>query len=237
MYRTVEKLIQQNIISTTFSKPKLCLATEPENLLKMMTQKKEDDLKKLKTTKGELVKQIKEIMPLQNIPRIPSFNVIQGNANIYSEIGKLLENSSDIVYFVTTLNDISKMYHSSIPEKIKSCKKNGSKIRLLTDIDDFGLLHYVERIGIKEIKLTKINSRGRIIVEKEKQLIMSDTREKSQNRSISDFAFSTNSYEMVNNIYALCDVLWSNSLPINENFHPRTTADIRSCRVLWKNEF
>ena len=40
-YRTIEKLLNQNIVSTTFSKPKLCVATKPEEVLKMILQSKE----------------------------------------------------------------------------------------------------------------------------------------------------------------------------------------------------
>ena len=66
MYRTVEKLINQNIVSSTFSKPKLCIAAEPEEVLKMIMQRKEDDLKKLKMTKSQVIKKIKEIVPTTN---------------------------------------------------------------------------------------------------------------------------------------------------------------------------
>ena len=45
-YRTIEKLLNQNIVTTTFSKPKLCVATKPEEVLKMILQRKEDELKR-----------------------------------------------------------------------------------------------------------------------------------------------------------------------------------------------
>ena len=76
MYRTIEKLINQNIVSSTFSKPKLCIATEPEEVLKMIMQRKEDDLKKLKMTKTEVIKKIKEIVPTTNSKNLPTFHII-----------------------------------------------------------------------------------------------------------------------------------------------------------------
>ena len=44
-------------------------------------------------------------------------------------------------------------------------------------------------------------------------MIMSDAtlKEDENNSVLSDFAFSTNSYEMVNNIFTLCTLLWKNS--------------------------
>jgi len=179
MYRTIEKLINQNIVSSTFSKPKLCIATEPEEVSK----------------------------------NLPTFHIIQGSSNIYSDIGKLIENSTDIVYIVTTLKDISKMYHTNIPEKIKICEKNGGEVRLLTEMNDYGLMSYIERIDATETKLSKLASKGRIVVSKDIQMIMSDAtmKDHENNYVSSDFAFSTNSYEMVNNIYTLCTLLWKSS--------------------------
>ena len=220
MYRTIEKLINQNIVSSTFSKPKLCIATEPEEVLKMIMQRKEDDLKKLKMTKTEVIKKIKEIVPTTNSKNLPTFHIIQDSSNIYSEIGKLIENSTDIVYIVTTLKDISKMYHTNIPEKIKICEKNGGEVRLLTEMNDYGLMSYIERIDATETKLSKLASKGRIVVSKDMQMIMSDATMKDQENNYvsSDFAFSTNSYEMVNNIYTLCTLLWKSSK------HPKILA-------------
>jgi len=220
MYRTIEKLINQNIVSSTFSKPKLCIATEPEEVLKMIMQRKEDDLKKLKMTKTEVIKKIKEIVPTTNSKNLPTFHIIQDSSNIYSEIGKLIENSTDIVYIVTTLKDISKMYHTNIPEKIKICEKNGGEVRLLTEMNDYGLMSYIERIDATETKLSKLASKGRIVVSKDMQMIMSDATMKDQENNYvsSDFAFSTNSYEMVNNIYTLCTLLWKSSK------HPKMLA-------------
>lgn len=215
-YRTIEKLISQNIVSTTFSKPKLCIATEPEEVLKMVMQRKEDELKKLKIAKLEVIKKIKQIVPTKSSNNVPTFHIIQGRTNIYSNIGKLIEDSTDVVYIVTTLKDLSKMYHTSIPEKIKICERNGGEVRLLTEMNDYELLPFVERFKATETKLIKLRSKGRIIVEKDKQMIMSDaTTKESEHSSVeSDFAFSTNSHEMVNNIYTLCSLLWKNSKPL-----------------------
>jgi len=215
-YRTIEKLLNQNIVSTTFSKPKLCVATKPEDVLKMILQRKEDELKLLKNTKGDVVKKIKEMVPVNHKNSVPTFHIVQGRTNIYSNIGKLIENSTDNVYIVTTLKDISRMYHTSIPEKIKICEKNGGRVLLLTEINDERLLPFVKRFGATEVRVGTVRSKGRMIVQKNNQMIMSDNtaKENSEEGLESDYAFSTNSVEMVNNIDTLCNFLWKNSKPL-----------------------
>ncbi len=218
-YRTIEKLLNQNIVSTTFSKPKLCVATKPEEVLKMILQRKEDDLKLLKDTREDVVKKIKEMIPSNRLNSMPTFHIVQGRTNIYSNISELIENSTDDVYIVTTLKDISRMYHTSIPEKIKICEKNGGRVLLLTELIDENLLPFVKRFGATETRVGKVSSKGRMIVGKNKQMIMSDATAKDNENSgmESDFAFSTNSNEMVNNIHTLCNLLWNNSKPLTMN--------------------
>jgi len=215
-YRTIEKLLNQNIVSTTFSKPKLCVATKPEEVLKMILQRKEDELKLLKQSREEVVKKIKETVPINHETNMPTFHIVQGRTNIYSNIGKLIENSTNDVYIVTSLKDISRMYHTSIPEKIKICEKNGGRVLLLTEINDEELIPFAKRFGATETRIRKIHSKGRMIVQKNKQMIMWDeiTKENENSSVESDYAFSTNSNEMVNNINTLCDFLWKNSNPL-----------------------
>lgn len=216
-YRTIEKLLNQNIVSTTFSKPKLCVATKPEEVLKMILQRKEDELKLLKQSREDVVKKIKETVPADHGTNMPTFHIVQGRSNIYSNIGKLIENSINDVYIVTSLKDISRMYHTSIPEKIKICEKNGGRVLLLTEITNEKLIPFAERFSATETRIRKVHSKGRMIVEKNKQMIMSDeiTKENENSSIESDYAFSTNSSEMVNNIYTLCDFLWKNSKPLD----------------------
>ena len=215
-YRTIEKLLNQNIVTTTFSKPKLCVATKPEDVLKMILQRKEDELKLLKDTKRDVVKKIKEVVPAKHKNHLPTFHIVQGRSNIYSNIGKLIENSSDDVYIVTTLKDIARMYHTSIPEKIKICEKNGGRVLLLTELSDEKLFPFVKRFGATEVRVGMVRSKGRMIVQKDNQMIMSDAAKKNDDDSLeSDYAFSTNSLEMVNNIDTLCNFLWKNSKPIS----------------------
>lgn len=216
-YRTIEKLLNQNIVSTTFSKPKLCVATKPEEVLKMVLQRKEDDLKLLKDAKVDVVKKIKEMVPADHKNRMPTFHIVQGRTNIYSSIGKLIENSTEDVFIVTTLKDISRMYHTSIPEKIKICEKNGGRVFLITEINDEKLLPFVKRFGATEVRVSAVKSKGRMIVQKNNQMIMSDNTAK-ENEDVgieSNYAFSTNSIEMVNNIDTLCNFLWKNSKPLS----------------------
>jgi uncharacterized protein (DUF736 family) len=147
---------------------------------------------------------------------VPTFRVVQGRGNIYADIAQLIENSSGTIYISTTLEDISRMYHSAIPEKITVCEKRGGKVRLLVELDDPTLISFVKRFNATETKICKLPSKGRMVVQKDKQMIMSDSTAASQMsaNSESDFSLCTNSSEMINNIHSLCSLLWETAQPI-----------------------
>ena len=215
-YRTVDKLVSRNILSTTLSIPKLCIPVEPKEALKLALRKKEDEVKKIKKSGQGIIKKITSEITIVDGVTVPTFRVVQGRANIYSDIAQIIENSLGIIYIVTTLEDISKMYHSTIPEKITVCEKKGGSVRLLVEIDDHQLVEFVKRFSATETRICKLPSKGRMIVQKDKQMIMSDSTAVSQLSSNSelDFSLCTNSVEMTNNLNRLCELLWKSGEPL-----------------------
>ena len=216
-YRTVDKLVSRNILSTTLSIPKLCIPVAPKIALELALRKKEDEVKKIKKSGQGIIKKISSEITIVDGITVPTFRVVQGRANIYSDIAQIIENSTGPIYIVTTLEDISKMYHSTIPEKIASCEKKGGSVRLLVEIDDHQLVEFVKRFNATETRICKLPSKGRMIIQKNKQMILSDSAAVSQISSNSelDFSLCTNSIEMTNNLNRLCELLWEAGEPLD----------------------
>ncbi len=215
MYRTLDKLVSRNIISTTLSSPKLCIAANPHDALKIALGKKEDEVNKIKKSGQAIMERINNEITNNQVNTVPTFRVVQGRQNIYADISQLIEDTTDVVYIVTTLDDVSRMYHSTIPEKITICEKNGGEVRLIVDMDDVKLSPFVKRFNATQTKIGKLPSKGRMVVEKSKKMIMSDSATSfQQSSSDSDFSLCTNSTEMVDNIFTLCSLLWDSSKPL-----------------------
>lgn len=215
MYRTVDKLVSRNIISTTLSSPKLCIAADPQEALKITLGKKEDEVNKIKKSGEAIIEKINNEITTNQSSSVPTFRVVQGRQNIYADIAQMIEETTDILYIVTTLDDVSRMYHSTIPEKITICEKNGGSVRLLVDMNDAKLTPFVKRFNATETRIGNLPSKGRLIVQKDKKMIMSDSATSFQHSSAdSDFSLCTNSTEMVDNIFTLCKFLWETSKPL-----------------------
>ena len=221
-YRTIDKLLHLKIVSTTFSKPKLCIANKPEDVLENILDTKQSQIEKIRNAKDYLITTIKESIPTNYKSSLPSFHIAQGTDHIYSEVERLIENATSTVYIATTIKDLAKMYHTDIPEKIKSCERNGGKVCLLTQLSNKNHLPFVKRFGATETRFGDLSSKGRMIVERGKQMIMSDVVwEDSDAQNVQyDYAICTDSNEIVNNIFMLCSFLWKNGKSLKrKNFN------------------
>ncbi len=214
-YRSLSKLRNLGVVSTTFSNPTLCSAIEPIEALNTILERKQDEIITMKSLSEKISQDISEIVKNCDVQEISSFLIIQGRSNIYSRIGKILQKASGTVYIVAPQEDLMRMYHTTIPERIQLIKENGVEVRILTEVASEKELAFISRLNPSEIRLGKLPSKSRMVVEESKQLIMSGSLNSSMDlNDDGDSVMHTNSIEMVNNMYSLCTLLWNKSKTI-----------------------
>ncbi len=208
-YRALNKLRNLGLITTTMSNPTICKAVDPEDALAYIIQRRKDEITTMEKLSKQIVSDLKEIQRPTTPAEVSSFSIIQGRSNIYTRIGKLIQDSVGVVYIITTMDDIMRMYHTAIPEKIKICIRNGGEVRLLTEMSNKDAVPLIERLGASETRIAKLPSKGRTIVEKDRQIFMSGSMKGSMDlNDETDSIVHTNSSEIVNNIFSLCTHLW-----------------------------
>ena len=77
------------------------------------------------------------------------------------------------------------------------------------------MISFVKRFDATETKMCKLPSKGRIVVQKDKQMIMSDSNQTSSNSEL-DFSLSTNAKDMIKNLDNLCQLLWKSAKPLDK---------------------
>lgn len=214
-YRALNRLRNMGVVTTTFSNPTLCTAVAPSEALQTILERKQDEITTMKNLSQKIIQDINIIAKENDIQELSSFVIIQGRSNIYSRISKLLQKATGIVYIVAPSDDLMRMYHTAIPERIQLLKEGGTQIRILTEIASQKELDFVERLNPSEIRLGKLPSKSRMIVEENRQLIMSGALNTSMDlNDENDSVMHTNSIEMVNNMFSLCALLWNKSKPV-----------------------
>jgi sugar-specific transcriptional regulator TrmB len=220
-YRIIDKLSSNGVVSISFSSPKLCIAAEPGEVLSLTLKKKEEHIDKIRKDGRRIIDKVKDIGNADSRSTVPTFRVIQGIENITSQIERILENTTDMFYLVTSIEDVSKLYHTSIPERIKQTKKTGGTVRLIVDDASPKMLPFIKRFGASEVRIGKLPSKGRIVVSKNApitgKLLMSDSAVKGtlHENIDSECALFTNSEEMTNNIFTLCSFIWKGATTVN----------------------
>ncbi len=210
-YRSLNRLRNMGVVSTTFSNPTLCSAISPIEALGIILDRKQDELITMKNLSEKIVQDI-VIVKKTDMQEISSFVIIQGRSNIYSRISKLLQKATGVVYMVGPPEDFMRMYHTTIPERIQMIRENGAEVRILTEISDDKELAFIQRLNPNEIRLGKLPSKSRMVVEENRQLIMSGALNTSMDlNDENDSVMHTNSSEMVSNMFSLCSLLWNKS--------------------------
>ena len=211
-YRSLNKLKNLGIITTTFTNPTICTAVEPKKALTEIIETKDDEIITMKNLAKKITLDLSKVTRNSKSPNVSSLSIVQGRTNIYSRIGKMIQESKNIVYIVSTVEDLSMMYHTSIPEKIQYAKKHGVEIRILTNEILTTELEFITRLNASDVKIGKLPSKSRMIVEENGQLIMSGAISDLMNlRDDNDSILYTNSPEMVNNMFSLATLLWKKS--------------------------
>ena len=214
-YRSLNKLRNMGVVSTTFSNPTIVNAIEPAEALTNVIQKKEDEIITLQKLARPLIKNLKNYERNTVPTDASSFSIIQGRSNIYTRIGKLIQESRGKIFLVTTPEDLTRMYHTSIPDKIHDLVIAGGDVKIVTNECDSRTMEIIEQLGTPDIRIGKLPSKSRMIVETKRQLIMSGAMKESMDLNDDvDSIMYTNSEEMVDNMFSLCTHLWKKSKPI-----------------------
>lgn len=214
-YRALNKLRCMGLVTTTFSNPTICDAVPPNEALPNVINKKEDEITTMRKLSNKIVQDLKELSKPREVSEVSNISIIQGRSNIYSLIGKMVQESNKTIYIMTTAEDVLRMYHTSVPDKIKLCKKNGGEVRVLTHTESGNVLPLIDRLGATETRIGALPSKSRVIVEEGAKLIMSGSiRESMDLNDDNDSILYTNSTEMVNNMFTLCSHLWKKAKPL-----------------------
>jgi sugar-specific transcriptional regulator TrmB len=214
-YRALNRLRNMGVVTTTFSNPTLCFAIPPHEALDTILERKQDEITTMKNLSQKIVEDISVIVRNTDVSEVSSFVIIQGRSNVYSRISKLLQKATETVYIVAPPEDLMRMYHTTVPERIEVIKKSGTEVRILTEVANDKELSFIHRLNPTEIRLGKLPSKSRMVVEENKQLIMSGAMNASMDlNDESDSVMQTNSVEMISNMFSLCTLLWNKSKPV-----------------------
>ena len=207
-YKILENLKNQGYVTSTLSSPILFSANEPKITLEKIIQKRNQETAKLEKNTEKLLKILDEIKINQTDTELPKLTVISGRNNIYDQVIKVINDSKDELYIVSTAADIIRMYYTEIPEALKKAIKRNVMVKIMTELEISTKLECVKRLGVNYFKIAKLPSQGRIICNSNEVIMSGYTSNNSSQNTSDDSALITNSKEICGNMQSLSKFLW-----------------------------
>ena len=207
-YKILENLINLGFASSTFSTPTTYSANDLKESLQNLVNKKKFDVDRLEKIMNLILENYEmtgpSVIPTDN----PQFAIISGKHNIFLRIERMIKEETKELCIVTTYNELSMMYYTSIPECIKKSQRKGVVVKVVTELEKGKNSEIIDRMKIENLRIANLPSKGRIVCGSSETLVSGYTTKKSSFNSLEDSAFLTNSDEFVSNMKCLTDQLW-----------------------------
>lgn len=207
-YKILETLRNQGFVTSTLSSPILFSANEPKLIFDEILRKKKNKIQRLEKNHIRLIEILENLKGRKAEANLPKLTVISGRDNIYDQIKKIIDDTTDELYLVTSIADLIRMYYTDIPEALKRAKKRKVLIKLMTELDGAAKTECVKNLGLNDFKIAQLPSQGRIVCNSTQIIMSGYTSKTSRIHASDDSALITNSEEITKNMLSLCQFMW-----------------------------
>src|SRR3990172_1971868 len=178
-YKILENLRSEGYVTSTLSSPILFSANDPKTTFDTILTKKKSGIQRLEKNQSRLI-----------------------------EIKKIIDETKDEMYLVTSTSDLIRMYYTDIPAAIKKALKRKVEIKLMTEFEVSDKTDCVKNLGLSYFKVAKLPSQGRIVCNSSQIIMSGYTSKTSRIHASDDSALVTNSDEITSNMQSLCKFMW-----------------------------
>jgi len=207
-YKILENLRSEGYVTSTLSSPILFSANDPKTTFDTILTKKKFGIQKLEKNQPRLIENLEKLKGHSVVSNLPKLSVISGRDNIYNEIKKIIDETKDEMYLVTSTSDLIRMYYTDIPAAIKKALKRKVEIKLMTEFEVSDKTDCVKNLGLNYFKVAKLPSQGRIVCNSSQIIMSGYTSKTSRIHAGDDSALVTNSDEITSNMQSLCKFMW-----------------------------
>ena len=207
-YKILENLRSEGYVTSTLSSPILFSANDPKTTFDTILTKKKSGIQRLEKNQSRLIENLEKLKGHSVVSNLPKLSVISGRDNIYNEIKKIIDETKDEMYLVTSTSDLIRMYYTDIPAAIKKALKRKVEIRLMTEFEVSDKTDCVKNLGLDYFKVAKLPSQGRIVCNSSQIIMSGYTSKTSRIHASDDSALVTNSDEITSNMQSLCKFMW-----------------------------
>jgi HTH-type transcriptional regulator, sugar sensing transcriptional regulator len=207
-YKILENLRNEGFVTSTLSSPILFSANEPKLIFDEILKKKKSIIERLEKNHYRLINLLENLKGRKAEANLPKLTVISGRDNIYDQIKKIIDDTKDELYLVSSIADLIRMYYTDIPAALIRARKRKVLIKLMTELDGASKIDCVKNLGLNNFKISQLPSQGRIVCNSTQIIMSGYTSKTSRIHATDDSALITNSDEITRNMLSLCQFMW-----------------------------
>jgi sugar-specific transcriptional regulator TrmB len=213
-YRLVKKLADANMIRANAGKPVTYSAESVEDLVSAMMEANTQKTKAMEVAKEELLVLVRSMPRGRPRPSEQQFKIIQGREQIYSKIGRMVDDAKDNLGLLLTRNDLVQAYNLGIIDKLTKAAGRGVKVKVLTSIDETTIEAAEELQKKCELRHSADPVAGRLVLQDSTAALSSLVLDDSQGRrNDQDVAVSSESPNYAAMLASLFDVAYKSAAP------------------------
>jgi len=228
-YKILENLRSEGYVTSTLSSPILFSANDPKTVFDTILAKKKSGIQRLEKNQSRLIENLEKLKGHSVVSDLPKLSVISGRDNIYNEIKKIIDETKDEMYLVTSTSDLIRMYYTDIPAAIKKALKRKVEIKLMTEFEVSDKTDCVKNLGLNYFKVAKLPSQGRIVCNSSQIIMSGYTSKTSRIHASDDSALVTNSDEITSNMQSLCKFMWKMGAEVK--IDKKVSVEVESSKV------
>jgi len=201
-YRLVQDMAEDGWLLSTFNSPMRYYPLDPLKLINTILKRKEVEIEELAKKKAAILKKLGQTSFSERNYSY-TYKTLTGKRKIYPAIYKLIQENSKIIYIVSSLKELERLFTPIIEKSLKEFKKEGGIVRLMTDKQDE--LEFPDFISGVEHQSVIRHSKGRIVVG-EQSILITMIPEQYPHEEV---CLYTDSMELVKNFQNLCQFWWT----------------------------
>ncbi len=134
-YRVLKTLEEKGLVEITLERPFRFIATPLEETLNQRLDEVKHELLELEKSKSVILDSWGKVSAVDIVSEKPKFSMLQGRRRIYDFIHQMCRRAEKEILFMTTRNDLNRLFLSGVIDLLKSIERKGVRIRFLIHID------------------------------------------------------------------------------------------------------
>jgi sugar-specific transcriptional regulator TrmB len=210
-YRTLKELEERGMVNRIMGRPYKFVAEPIDKVLKQQIESIRERLSHLVENEEKIKEDLDRLSNVEpSILEEPRFRIYQGRQQVYELLTQMCERVIKEIFIVTTSSELLRFSFWGIDNRLKNLTQKGTKVRLLSQVDDSNIKEVEELMESIEIRHIILPSPVRFVTIDDNENLTSVAMDDSMSMTTQeDTGLWTNAPSFTSVMKVFYEALWS----------------------------